>query len=281
MTELLATMRLLPEGCATHGILQMVSPCRFEQKNHDRIATIAKGDRCFAVVCDGTSTSMGAAAAAAIVTRDPIALWSDGGLAAAVGELWRRRQRLIEDESTIEVDTSSFISRTMAEIREKARQRSFQTTFVAARVTSSAAADRVHVAVQHRGDSAALIFDHRGALLWSNLPIPENGVGFGRVGSATDVLPDHYDPAASLSFDQELACETHVILCSDGFYGAFSDAGALLQWLVSHVNDLDDPQHSEAAAEELHQRLDQGNGDDDLSVIWLWPRGHVEPPTTE
>jgi serine/threonine protein phosphatase PrpC len=63
-----------------------------------------------------------------------------------------------------------------------------------------------------------------------------------------------------------------VLLCSDGFYDAFKNLGEMFDWLRHHQAELSDAEtDKELLLEEIHTRLKQTKGDDDVSFIWLSP----------
>ncbi len=94
----------------------------------------------------------------------------------------------------------------------------------------------------------------------------------GGAGSSTLVLPDHFYAGAFDCFTDTFPEQTQFLLCSDGFYGAFSEWGQIHRWLDDNVNALDQKDQRQMLLEELHAQLRATKGDDDISFIWLKPR---------
>jgi serine/threonine protein phosphatase PrpC len=240
-----------------------------ETKDQDRVALVPHGDGWVAALCDGTAQSMHSAAAATIATADPVSLWSEHGVSDVVAQLRERRATLIADAAEEEPDPTSFLKRAFAQILRDARQSAFQTTFVTVRVTSPSE-HRILVEAKTVGDSAILVFDGEGRLQLSNLPIQDSESGFGHTSPITEVLPDHFR-SDDVTLSEELDPDVHIVLCSDGFYDAFATPRELFQWLITHKDDFNSEQ-GQKLVDALHERLDAGTGDDDLSFIWLCPR---------
>lgn len=254
----------------------LVSPCEIEVKDQDRAVLIPHEKGWIGVLCDGTTQSMHSVDAAELVTSDPAALWTENGVAKVVTRLNEARCRVIAEATDEEPEPDSFISRAMAKFMREAREHSFQTTFVTARVM---AADTGFVVdAKSVGDTALLIFDSDGERLISNLNIPDRDSGFGHTSSITEVLPDHFS-YDDITLHEEVSAGTHIVLCSDGFYEAFSTPRELLRWLIDHEDELRDDSRKLAAVKELHARLDRRTGDDDLSLIWLCPRAMPDAET--
>jgi serine/threonine protein phosphatase PrpC len=75
----------------------------------------------------------------------------------------------------------------------------------------------------------------------------------------TDALPDHFDRTKRGTVDVPEG--STVVLGSDGFFGSFSNTHAIREWLDSRrVGD---------AVDDLHVRLAQTIGDDDISAVIL------------
>jgi serine/threonine protein phosphatase PrpC len=248
--------------------LRRISPCRSESKDQDRAGVIIDGGIFMAVVCDGTTQSMCSAEAAELIASDPGAVW-DGRLPALIDELRQKREALIAESTTSEPDLSTFLSRAFARIMEDARQRSYQTTFVAARMLTLPDSNHVLLEAKGCGDSAVLVFDSGGTLLHTNLPIIDGASGFGHLSPLTDVIPDHFGADVAL-FREEVDRTSQIVLCSDGFYDSFPSPSDLFHWLNEHSATLE----GDGAAvilDELHDCLDRRVGDDDISFIWLRP----------
>ncbi len=255
-----------------------LSPCVTEVKNQDQARLVRHGNGWIGVLCDGTTQSMHSADAAEIATRDPVALWTEGGFSDVVVSLYRRRESLIAEAKDEEPDPASFLQSAMAKFMRDARERSFQTTLVTARVMP-ADDGRFVVEAKTVGDSALLIFDGGGQLLRSNFPIADRDSGFGHLSSITQVLPDHFT-TDEITLREEVDSGTHVVLCSDGFYEAFHTPGELVDWLLEHEGDFRTERGMPVIA-ELHERLDTRTGDDDVSFIWLCARAAPEEETVE
>jgi serine/threonine protein phosphatase PrpC len=124
------------------------------------------------------------------------------------------------------------------------------------------------------GDSAILVFDHTGGLLFSNLALDDATSPFNHPSAFTEVLPDHYR-GEEILYAGDIQMGAHVVLCSDGLYDAFQDAAALFRWLLENDGRF------EAALHDVHTELDRHRGDDDISFVWLCPVKSEAPPTTE
>jgi serine/threonine protein phosphatase PrpC len=92
------------------------------------------------------------------------------------------------------------------------------------------------------------------------------------IGSTTMVLPDHFYTGCYDSFQDSFPKGTSFILCSDGFYNAFSDWKELWEWLQKNKAALNDKANSAAVIENLHTTLKSRGGDDDISFIWAMPK---------
>lgn len=91
--------------------------------------------------------------------------------------------------------------------------------------------------------------------------------------SVTAVLPDHVQCGQYVVLNEVFPHDAHFILASDGFYGCFGDAQEMWGWLMEHHQSIQDRRAQRVAMAALHQRLHATNGDDDMSFIWVRPRG--------
>lgn len=257
----------------THVAIPYKSKCRFEEKDHDDIGLKNTGSTWYATVCDGATQSIRSAEAAKIISDDPPALWIDGTLSRRVELLHQRRKELLASTESEPVDETSYLSRTFAQILRDKRRHAFQTTFVSVRITPLAER-RIQLDSKTCGDSALLVFDRRGHLILSTPELAGESSPFNHASPLTEVLPDHFRDDGTL--EKPFEHDVHVILCSDGFYDAFPNPGALFRWLLLNGATLcgDD---AESAFDELHARLDRDRGDDDMSFVWFCPRT-LEPP---
>jgi len=94
---------------------------------------------------------------------------------------------------------------------------------------------------------------------------------FNHRGSATMVLPDHFYCGSYDSFQDTFPLQTSFILCSDGFYGGFSDWQQLWTWLQVNASGLNRDRDQQAILEQLHTDLHNKGGDDDISFVWVQP----------
>jgi serine/threonine protein phosphatase PrpC len=94
---------------------------------------------------------------------------------------------------------------------------------------------------------------------------------FNHRGSATMVLPDHFYCGSYDSFQDTFPPQTSFILCSDGFYGGFSDWQQLWTWLQVNASGLNRDSDRQAILEQLHTYLHNRGGDDDISFVWIQP----------
>jgi len=97
-------------------------------------------------------------------------------------------------------------------------------------------------------------------------------VNFDMRGNITSVLPDHYYTGQWDYFEERFALDTHFLLCSDGFYHAFSNTAGMWEWLNSNEKNLTIRQKKKFLLNELHHKLDKKCGDDDVSFIWVRPK---------
>ncbi len=91
-------------------------------------------------------------------------------------------------------------------------------------------------------------------------------------GSTTIVLPDHFYGGYVESYQDTFPLGTHFVLCSDGFYSGFSDAGSLWKWLRGNARALLHKDGKKAVLKRLHSDLEAKGGDDDISFVWAYPR---------
>ncbi len=91
-------------------------------------------------------------------------------------------------------------------------------------------------------------------------------------GNTTAVLPDHFYTGQWDRFDDRFPRETHFLLCSDGFYRGFEDSAQIWDWLKTHEDRLSTKHGRKELLADLHCRLHQKSGDDDISFIWLSPK---------
>ena len=94
----------------------------------------------------------------------------------------------------------------------------------------------------------------------------------GDAGSTTLVLPDHFYTGAYECYRDSVPRHAHFLLCSDGFYGAFSGWPELYEWLRENAAALNSTGVREVILEQLHERLNARKGDDDISFIWVRPK---------
>lgn len=95
---------------------------------------------------------------------------------------------------------------------------------------------------------------------------------FGRSSSATRVLPDHFLGGHFDFVKDRFPLGTHFVLCSDGFYSGFHDAEELWTWLQDHAKSLLHENERQPLLKSLHKKLDEKEGDDDISFVWVYPK---------
>lgn len=88
-------------------------------------------------------------------------------------------------------------------------------------------------------------------------------------GQATHVLPDHIQADKQQCITEVIPRDSHVMLCSDGFYSAFEHIEELWKWFVENELHLRDPTQHHHAMDQIHQTLDDTGGDDDVSLVWI------------
>jgi len=94
---------------------------------------------------------------------------------------------------------------------------------------------------------------------------------FGRHCAATTVLPDHFYCGCFDCFQDRFPPWTNFVLCSDGLYSSFSDAGQLWTWLRENAGALSDKNGQQSVLSQLHSILYASGGDDDISFVWVYP----------
>jgi len=95
-------------------------------------------------------------------------------------------------------------------------------------------------------------------------------------GNITAVLPDHYYTGRWQSLEERYPLDTHFLLCSDGFYRVFPNLSEIWNWLKTNQANLSDKIQKEKLLTSLHCQLNQKNGDDDISFIWITPKESKE-----
>lgn len=260
------------ERVLRYKAFKRISQCRTDEKHQDRVEEEGDPSAWFATLCDGATQSMCSAEAAEIISANPAELWVEGVLSERVQFLRKRREELMASESSEPVDETSFLSRAFAQIVRDKQRHAFQTTLVSVRITPLISG-RVFLEAKTCGDSALLVFDHRGRLVLSRPVLGDESSPFGHISPLTELLPDHFQGEAP-SCSEEIDNDAHVILCSDGFYDAFPNPGALFRWLLQNGADPDQ------ALDELHALLDRHRGDDDISYVWFCPLA-IETPAPE
>jgi len=90
-------------------------------------------------------------------------------------------------------------------------------------------------------------------------------------GSATAVLPDHFYGGHFEHLEDQFPADTQFVLCSDGFYSAFATTSELWTWLRRSKSALEAGQEQASPFTELHERLRERSGDDDMSLVWTSP----------
>jgi serine/threonine protein phosphatase PrpC len=269
-------------AAVTHEVVAVVSPGREdeEEKNQDRVLVVDAADGrnapCrYAVVCDGTSSSPYAADAAEYVSGRVRELFQEEGIGRAAAALKEMRLSLL-DRPLKPIEGQSDLLRSMfEEIVRKKHEHAYQTTFVAAclKRDERGHAGSVYVKAIACGDSALFIFSGDGELLYNNVHLSGNLDPFKHGSPLTAVLPDSYGGEAEHAlFDfKEYPQNTHLLLCSDGLYDAFTNFQEIYDWLNEHGAELDSTEAREGHLSELHRRLNGKKGDDDISFIWLRP----------
>ena len=110
----------------------------------------------------------------------------------------------------------------------------------------------------------------------------ENGrAGFESKSSVTAALPDHFYTGGWRQFQERFPADASFVLASDGFYSGFSEPAALWTWLQEHEAGLRSPAEREQLLAELHRRLEEKSGDDDISFVWISRTGTTNPPRKE
>jgi hypothetical protein len=95
--------------------------------------------------------------------------------------------------------------------------------------------------------------------------------GFEHRRSATMVLPDHFYCGHYDYIEDRFPCGTHFVACSDGFYSTIASASQMWAWLHENREVLASVQEREPKLRDLHQKLHEKGGDDDMSFVWMYP----------
>jgi serine/threonine protein phosphatase PrpC len=246
-----------------------------ETKDQDRIMLVENEACEFAIVCDGTTTSPYAAEAAEFVASHVKEIFEPGGLQKVVDSLKAKRADLLAKPLKIQEEHSAPIRSLWEEIIRKKYQSAYQTTFVAVcckRIGDPPEGD-IAIKVLSCGDSAIFIFRENGELVNNNLGLQDDVNPLNHLSPFTKVLPDSYEDGIShVPFESKLyPKDTHILICSDGFYDGFTNFKEIREWLQLRETDLEDTDRQKQHLLELHAGLNQRKGDDDISFIWLRP----------
>ena len=171
-------------------------------------------------------------------------------------------------------------------IRQK-RRSGYQTTIVVARLDYLSRGDDLELRVRYFkvGDSELFVFARDGTLLettadlvWDRseqLMAPGATERTPRVQrlmrfphkATTDHLPDSLRTRVPRWSTYYFRPDVFVLLTSDGMIGAFDGPADMSAWLMEHSSTI----HSVASLSDLHARLRQRGGDDDISFVWVPP----------
>jgi hypothetical protein len=105
---------------------------------------------------------------------------------------------------------------------------------------------------------------------------PVSDASFACKGAATAVLPDHFPGGRWTAFHERFERDVHFVLASDGFYGCFRHSRELWAWLEDHQEVLQEESGRLKAMQDLHRRLADTSGDDDISFVWVRPNPSPE-----
>jgi serine/threonine protein phosphatase PrpC len=276
---------------AAHAAISIVSPGKDEEeeKNQDRLllmeTTDSKNTKCqLAIVCDGVTSSPNGAAAAEYISDQVHALFQEGGLERTVEALKEMRLALLEKPLKMENGQSALLRSMFEEIVRQKYQHSYQSTFAAVclKRDETNSPGMISIKALGCGDAALFIFRENGELHYNNVNLDNELDRFRHSSPFTAVLPDCYDRETNnVLFDfKEYPEDVHLLLCSDGLYDGFTNFKEIRDWLHEHRAELMDSALAEKCLSELHNRLNQKKGDDDISFIWLHPNG-MQPATQQ
>ncbi len=263
-----------------HESITAVSPGEEDEelKDQDRANHLIYTDsthatKQIAIVCDGITQSPNSAQAAEYVSLNLQRLYESNGIRDVAQELLCMRRDLMMSPVRIGEEFPQTIRPMLEEIIRHKRASSYQTTFISARLERTPQRGFL-VSVLGCGDSAIFIFNEQGNLLYSNTRIDDENQAFDHASPVTEALPDGWDETESkiLAHSQVFNCDIQLLLCSDGFYDAFSTFNELFCWLTENRQRL---AHEESRAElmaQLHARLIDRKGDDDISFVWLFSK---------
>lgn len=281
-STILAESVLEAERKTTHEAISVVSPGEEdeEKKDQDRVFSTefsdsAKANCQVAIVCDGTTTSPYSAAAAEEVAGRVQSLFQEDGLLRTAEILKQRRLALLERPLKLEDGQSAMLRNMFEEIVKQKYQNSYQTTAIAVCLKRAATEPAATVCIKAVGcgDSALFIFSENGELLYNNVNLADALDRFKHSSPLTAVLPDSYDEETkNVLFDfTPYPEDVHVLLCSDGLYDGFANFKEVSEWLQEHRPELKEFGGDAKCLSDLHGRLAQTKGDDDISFIWLHP----------
>lgn len=103
-------------------------------------------------------------------------------------------------------------------------------------------------------------------------PMPTVASPFAKRGVVTAVLPDDFATGRWGHFQERFPLDSVFVLASDGFTSAFGDAAALWTWLSANHDRLRVPAERASAMDALHARLRAREGDDDITLVCVYPR---------
>jgi serine/threonine protein phosphatase PrpC len=266
----------------THIAISIVSPGKDEEeeKNQDSLMLMETADgenaKCrFAIVCDGATSSPYSATAARYVSSQVHALFQEGGLQQTAATLKEMRLALLDKPLKMDEGYSASLKSMFEEIVREKYQSSYQTTFVAVCLKREETNSEGMISIKAIGcgDSALFIFGEDGELHYNNMNLGGELERLEHRSPFTAVLPDSYDPETNnvLVDFREYPEDVHLLLCSDGFYDGFASFKEIREWLQEHRAELINSELRDKCLSELHGRLNQKKGDDDISFIWLHP----------
>ena len=253
---------------AKYSVLRVVSPSQLgERKNQDR-AVFCRPSSDFAV-CDGVSSSPYSAKAATLLTLNAQLLLKKPKkyLPKMVDKLQFYRQRAVEAGIKVSPSYPEAMQEILLEAGKTKLQKSFQSTMIAAKL--SACDDGIRATIICFGDSGFFAVNRQGELLWNNLGLDDSG-SFNGLGNTTAVLPDHFGSDKGIIIEKQFNSDTEFILCSDGFYQSFEDFSGMHFWLKDNKDRLSEPAARLILFRELHRKLADKCGDDDMSLIWIY-----------
>jgi serine/threonine protein phosphatase PrpC len=236
-------------------------------KNQDSVHTERADNMLYAIVCDGVTSSAYSEEGARYAAQHVVQLFTSDGLESVVRELESMRLSLSKKPILFPPGASEAMKLVYEEVIKDKRKNAYQTTFMSVKIEPPNT-----ITALGCGDSACFIFEPSGKLLHTNLAVKREKDPLPFSSVPTLVIPDSFKigTKAFFHFEGQFKQPIEILVCSDGFYGAFSSFEEIFQWLKKNKSSLTNDTQKSSAMESLHTKLNHDKGDDDISLIWLF-----------